>query len=63
MLNLKNAIKGTLQAVALRAGAIAGTWLVATFGIPGDLATQVGTGLTAGLLIGFDEVTRRWLKG
>lgn len=63
MLNFKNAVKGTVQAVALRVGAIAGTWLVATLGISGDLATQVGTGLTAGLLIGFDELTRRWLKG
>lgn len=62
MRNLKTAIKSVGVAVAARLGTFAGTWLVATWGIQGDLATQIGAGLTAGMLVGLDMLTGKYLK-
>ena len=62
MLNLKTAAKSVIRTVAPRVGAIVGTWLVATWGVDGDLATQIASGVVATFLIGGDKLTETWLK-
>lgn len=59
---LKKSLISVGTALAARAGTIAGTWLVVTLGIDADLAGQIGVGLTAGILVGVDMITARWLK-
>lgn len=59
---LKKTLISVGAAVAARLGTIAGTWLVVTLGVDGDLAGQIGVGLTAGVLVGVDMITAKWLK-
>ena len=59
---LKKALISVGTALAARAGTITATWLVATLGVDGNLAGQIGVGLSAGILVGIDLLTSRYLR-
>lgn len=51
---LKKALFTLGNSMSARLGTIAATWLVTTLGVDGELARQIGLGLSAGFLVGLD---------